>query len=292
MELFVFARRLTASLALAAAVALLAAPAPAAAAVTVVTQPAGAATLPDAFPGFDIWYRDDVRAGSSAGITTDFARSGAGSMLLTGTSSVSKANLAYYFAPTEYAFTTLGNFASVGYDAYRASSSTTAAHLAPALRLLVDADGNLATSGDRGSLVYEPVYNGTPVSVDQWMSTTVGSATNLWFYQSGRGVEEVFDRTLAAYQSGAYTSTASFAHLSGSSLVYGVSFGTGSGWSGTYTGAVDNVTIALRDGGSTTFNFEPAAPTTATPEPASLALVGGGLLLLGGIVARRRGRDA
>ena len=226
--------------------------APVRAQVMVVTSPNGASTASDAFPGFYSWFRDDVRAGSSAGITTDYARSGTGSMLLTGTGSASKANAALYFSPSAYFFTRLNNFAGLSYDFYRAGSSTAGSHLAPALRLLVDADGDFFTTGDQGSLVYEPTYNGGgDVPVDQWVSTNVGASTNLWFYQSGVGVEEVFDRTLADYVDGSYTSTSGFAHVTWNSVVYGMSFGTGSGWDGSYTGAVDNVTYAL--------NFLPAA---------------------------------
>jgi hypothetical protein len=283
-------RRLVAPLLLAAA---LLPAAPAHGQVMVVTAPDGLAAASDPFPGFYSWFRDDMGAGSSAGITTDYARSGTGSMLLTGTGAGSKADLAMYFSPSAYFFTRLGNFAGLSYDFYRAGSSTAASHLAPALRLLVDVDGDPFTTDDRGSLVYEPTYNGIgagAVPVDQWVSTSVGASTNLWFFQSGLGAEEVFNRTLADYVDGSYTSTSGFAHVTWSSVVYGMSFGTGGGWDGTYTGAVDNVTYELNflptPDRFVTYNFEPGV--TATPEPASLALVGGGLLVLGGAALRRR----
>ena len=107
------ARRLVAPLLLAAA---LLPAAQAHAQVMVVTSPNGASNASDAFPGFYSWFRDDVRAGSSVGITTDFARSGTGSMLLTGDGTDSKADVALYFSPSAYFFTRLSNFAGLSYD--------------------------------------------------------------------------------------------------------------------------------------------------------------------------------
>lgn len=279
-------RRLATPLALAAAALL----PHAASAQTIVTAPAGASQTVDPFPGYMTWYRDDVRPGATAGITATYPRSGTGSMLLTNNGSAAKANVALYVDPALYPFTSLGSFLGYGYEYYRNGASTAADHLAPAIRLLIDADGSNATTNDRGSLIYEPIYNGvTTVATNQWVSVGVGATTNLWWFQSGVGVEEVYNRTLADYQAGTYTPTAGFAQLSGNSLVYGINFGTGSGWAGNFEGAVDNVyaTVGSPIGPVTqSWNFE--APVTATPEPASLALLGTGLLALGGVAVRRK----
>lgn len=285
------ARRLTLPLALAALLPL----ARAGAQPIVVTSPAGLTSTSDPFPGFFTWYRDDVRNTATAGITNTYPRSGNGSMYLSGQGSSDKANVAYYFDPSIYQFTMLGNIGGAMYDYYRDGSSTAAGHLAPAMRLLVDADGNIGTSGDRLSLIYEPIYNGVgTVATNAWTSVMIGTTTNLWVFQTGQGVETVYNRTLADYQAGTYSPSPGFAQVSANSLVYGLSLGTGSGWSGTFAGAIDNVGLQFNSSpvGPTTvswnFETEAAPPSTTTPEPASFALLGSGLLALGGAVRRRR----
>ena len=59
----------------------------------------------------------------------------------------------------------------------------------------------------------------------------------------------------------------------------GVSAGVGSGWD-TLQGAVDDITVGF-GGASTTYNFE------VVPEPATVALVGAGLMGLLMVVRRR-----
>ncbi|MGI4855177.1 MAG: PEP-CTERM sorting domain-containing protein [Janthinobacterium lividum] len=70
--------------------------------------------------------------------------------------------------------------------------------------------------------------------------------------------------------------------------VYGLSTGIGSGWDGTFDGAIDNITLGSRNGGTTTYNFEAAAtPVAVTPEPTSLIMVASGLAA-SGLFSRRR----
>jgi hypothetical protein len=91
----------------------------------------------------------------------------------------------------------LGSFSQLGsmsYDWYRADSSTTDAHLHPVLRVLLDADGDLTTTGDRGGLVFERVYieasgwtaGSSSFRVepnshnDSWSSSPVGMCAGRW----------------------------------------------------------------------------------------------------------------
>jgi hypothetical protein len=63
--------------------------------------------------------------------------------------------------------------------------------------------------------------------------------------------------------------------------VISVNAGIGSGWNGTFTGAVDNITFGF-NGTYTTYNFE------VVPEPASMLALGSGLIGLLGLRRRKR----
>lgn len=242
----------------------------------VITTPAGLYTAPNAGTYSDptvadTWLRTNVRNGASIGITNNFPRNnnGSGYLNLGPNGSAGKADWEYYPTGT---FGNVADLTSLSYDWYRSSTSSVAPHLHPAIRLIVDIDGvNPGTSSDIAYLVYERAYNPSTSAVptDAWTTETIGNSTNLWVSQPGVGIEPVYNRTLADYKAGTYTPTAGWSRITGNSVIIGVSMGIGSGWSGTFVGAVDAPTIVRTGGPVYSANFEIAAPvvTSSTPVP-------------------------
>lgn len=240
------------------------------------------------------WYYNNVRNSGSVGISNANARSGNGSAAMSGSlgpaGNSSKADIEYLasataFAGNFFATSSLGNFsalAGMSYDWYRNSSSSNSAGQHPSLRVLLDLDGNLATLGDRGGLVFEGVYNGQAVApLDVWTSNAVTNSTKLWNFGLGLGNlfdlnndGDAFNSSLADWQASGRLANA---------VIVGFSSGIGSGW-GPFSGAVDNISWTIGNQ-STTSNFEVQA--NPVPEPAGLALVAVGLL---GLAVSRRQR--
>jgi hypothetical protein len=219
---------------------------------------------------------------TTAGITTANPHNGNGSVQMSSTDGSGKADYAYTWGFIDGR--TLGNLTAASFDWYKSSTSSSSV-LAPAMRLLYDADGNAATTDDIGYLIFEQVYNPNAASVvtDQWVSSDLMTA-NLWQRMLSPGFTvENYGVTMADWKSGT-NQPANADRLSAGTAILGIEFGIGSGWNGIFNGFVDNVSFGF-GGDVTTFNFE-AAAAAAVPEPGSIALLGLGMVGL--LAASRR----
>lgn len=240
--------------------------------------------------GLNQWNLSNFRGTSngytsttSAGITTTNPRNGNGSVEMSLTNSSGKADYAYTWGFD--GARTLGSLTSMSYDWYRSSASS-AGGVMPAFRLLYDADGNATTTTDQGYLIFEQVYNPNVASVvsDQWVNSDLMTA-NLWQRQFSPGTTvESYGVTLANWASGS-NQPANADRLGAGTAILGIEFGIGSGWNGTFTGFVDNVSFGFNND-VTTFNFE-TAQAAEVPEPGSVALLALGMT---GLLAARRRR--
>lgn len=240
-------------------------------------------------------FYNNTRNSGSVGINSTYARSGNGSAFLGGTvgpgGSSSKSDIEVLSSGTNFggnylattAFGTLSQLTSLEYDWYRDSSSTNDVLQHPVVRILIDADGNLNTTGDRGGLVFERAYNGGgAVPTNTWVTEDVLSGYNagdgayLWTFGAGMSFAQLgYGLDFSDWAAGAGT-------ISGSSAILGFSMGAGSGW-GPFSGAVDNLTIGL-NGVETTYNFE---VLNVVPMPQPIAMAAAGFLGVA-LVSRRR----
>jgi hypothetical protein len=230
----------------------------------------------------DGWQQNNIRGTGTVAITGTYKPAGeGGSLQFTTSNSVDKADYVKNWGVV--AGRTLGNISNVGYDWFRASSSTTAQHLAPALRLAYRTAAN-----ETGYLIYENVYNGgstsAPVTTDAWVVADTTDA-NFWMraFGPGRTIEQ-YDVTLSEWAAG-YRSGDSHV-LDGNTSITGIEVGVGSGWANSFDGAVDHVRLAF---GSDTISadFEPDA-IAAVPEPASWGMMILGFGVVGAGMRRRK----
>jgi len=231
------------------------------------------------------FFYNNVRNGATVGINAEVPRNGTGSVYFKSEDSSDKADFELLAAGTEFggnffaagSLGKLGDLEALSYSWFRKGSSTTTANFQPVVRILVDADGNLATTGDRGGLVFEIAYNGAATAAtDTWVNEDIfgynsGAGANLWTFGAGMSfAQEGYGVKLSDWQAGRAT-------IGAGSEVLGFSMGIGSGWADGFEGAVDDLSFKFAGQNAQTFNFE------AVPEPSSMMALFGGLA---GIAAR------
>lgn len=241
--------------------------------LTTVNGPGGGGNRASASYMADQWVQRNVGGNASVGITTQFARSGNGSAYYSSNSGNAKADLEIAFSSPAL----LSAVTGLRYDWYKTGGSTASQHLA--LKLLVDADGNTNTFSDISYLIYELGYNaGDPGAVDAWNQVLIDADTFLWannlsvLTDPNAGTPYGYDTTLSDWQG-----------ANQNARVLGLSVGLGSGWVGSFEGAVDNIVLAVGETRSN-WNFEVQLENTV-PEPGTLGLIALGLL---GTAALRR----
>ena len=239
------------------------------------------------------WVYNNTRGGGSVGIRNNYPRSGNGSVYFNSPGILGKADIEYFadpvlvggnFVPNPFnPSSILGPLAALShlsYEWYRAGSSTAPNHLHPVLRLgilRVNSDNTVAV----GYLTFERIYNGFGAApINSWQSDNIiGSNYKLWATASlGFGDPNVnINQVLKTIPDWVSAANAVGATL----FVISVNAGIGSGWNGTFEGAVDNITFGF-NGAYTTYNFE------VVPEPASMVALGSGLIGLLGLRRRKR----
>ncbi len=239
------------------------------------------------------WVYNNTRGSGSVGIRTNYPRSGNGSVYFNSPGSSGKADIEYFadpvlvggnFVPNPFnPSSILGPLAALShlsYEWYRDGSSTVPNHLHPVLRLgvlRVNSDNTAAV----GYLTFERVYNGFGAApINSWQSDDIVSnnyklwaTASLGFGDPNDDINQVL-KTIPDWVSAANAANATL-------FVISVNAGIGSGWDGTFEGAVDNITFGF-NGTYTTYNFE------VVPEPASMVALGSGLIGLLGLRRRKR----
>lgn len=145
---------------------------------------------------------------------------------------------------------TMGDLDALSFDYFIDSSDRT--DVIPVIRLGIDADGNLATTGDRGELVFEWAYQGFGATTqDAWQQADlVGDDWVAWQRSFGVNRDQIVNMTEFSDWADADGFTpAGGLHFDENSLVLGWSIALGSG-NGTNDMYLDNLKV-----GGVTYDF-------------------------------------
>jgi hypothetical protein len=214
------------------------------------------------------WAPANVRNSGTVAITTAYPNATNGSLRFVQSTGADKADFEIVNSNVG-GFGLVKDITSVGYEFYRASG-TVPAWLAPVLRLGVYDP----VSGKASLLIWEPVYNGSPLSVPVGNWVAVDASTGNWWMRALGGsactYEVYYGITLAEWVSG-LNDGVPIGQVLGctpnpvgtQAWVASINVGIGSGWTGAFDGAVDNVQLGFGGTPPSMYNFEvdPAVST-------------------------------
>lgn len=139
---------------------------------------------------------------------------------------------------------TLGDLEELSFDYYIESADRT--DVIPVVRLLVDADGDLSTTADRGELVFEYAYQGLPATTqDAWQTADLaGGDWVAWQRSNGTNWDQIVNMTeLSDWADADGFTPAGGITFDENSVVLGWSVAFGSG-NGTAVAFVDDLQVA------------------------------------------------
>jgi hypothetical protein len=206
------------------------------------------------------WFPTNIQGAGTVAITGTYPHA-TGSLEFNSTGGSDKADYARFNVNADL----LSTLSAIAVDLYRNSTSTTAAHFAPAVRIQVY---NGQATDHTSYLIWEPVYNGVPTFPTNSWGTYDLFKGNFWqraFKTTPPNKTiDIYNRTLADWlQPGTVTDgDGDVSNVVGpNARVIRYEIGVGSGWSDTFAGAADNFRIGF-SGADSVFDFETTQQTS------------------------------
>ncbi|GAB4193336.1 MAG: hypothetical protein Tsb002_23750 [Wenzhouxiangellaceae bacterium] len=223
------------------------------------------------------WAIANQRNDSTVDITVNQPRSGTGSLEFVTTfvtPGQDKVDFELLWDPTLFPGRTLAALSNLSFEYHRDSGSAVGGAFHPVLRLRWANDGGTPADPNDdtfGQLIYEEIYQGVnPVPVDAWDTNTIALAgDNFWMFCNdcgggSSGVVQNFSTTLSDWLAGPITGQPGDPvppDLSqGTTFIFGINTGIGSGWGNDLLMWADNIRIGFGAADDLIYNFEGPTP--------------------------------